>query len=81
MGAKTGTRPQTLYPSTRFLSNLFKFPIVMVNFRDPAKIARDFCAYTSSSGLGNWGQIIFVALFHRDCREAMAHHRWPIHVS
>lgn len=46
----------------------------MVNFRDPAKIARDFCAYPSPSGPGNCGQIILVVLFHRDRREAVAHH-------
>ena len=53
----------------------------MVNFRDPAKIGRDFCAYLLPSGPGYWSQPILVVPFHRDRREAVAHHRWPIHVS
>ena len=53
----------------------------MVNFRDPAKIGRDFCAYLLPAGPGYWSQLILVVPFHRDRREAVAHHRWPIHVS
>lgn len=40
----------------RLGSGHFTFPSRMVNFHDPVKIARDFCAYPSPPGSGAWTQ-------------------------
>jgi hypothetical protein len=45
----------------------------MVNYRDPAKVARDLCAYALSSGLVDRRLLAFFRSFLRDCRETLAY--------
>src|SRR5712675_35156 len=48
----------------------------MVNFKDPAVILADFCTYAVQT----FGTRRTCLSFHRGAREALAHHRWSLHV-
>jgi hypothetical protein len=63
----------------RLESGHFTFPSRMVNFHDPVKIARDFCAYPSPPGSGSWTQST-CRFFYSVTREALAYRGWSVHV-
>jgi hypothetical protein len=51
-----------------------------VNFPDITQVVENFCGYTSLSHLGV-GRLMAWSVFRRGTLEALAHHRWHIHVS
>jgi hypothetical protein len=53
----------------------------MVNFRDPATIAKESGAHAFPSGFRNWQPDSLVGLFNSGSRKALAPCGWHIHVS